>query len=99
MARPACMARPLWLGALITLLLLAGCTYESPGYGGYDYGGMGGYYGDTYPYDYGYRYGRPYGYGYQYQPRYRYRDPYRQPYGYRRDYCYYHRCDWNDDDD
>lgn len=88
-------ARPVGLAALIALLGLAGCTYEDRGYGGYDYGGTGGYSGDGYPQGYGngygYNYNRPY-YGDPYQPRYRYGNPDR----YRGDYCYYHRCRWDD---
>ena len=93
MARPMRSARLLGLAA--AMALLAGCVYESRPYGGYDYGGTsGGYYGGDYPYGYGYgnRYGQPY-YGDPYQPRYRYGNPDR----YRGDYCYYHRCRWDDD--
>ena len=95
MARPGWRARPIGFAALITLLGLTGCTYYGdPRYGGYDYGGVGPNY--DYPYEgYDYRYGQPYGYRYD-QPHYGY--PYRYPYRGRGDYCYYHRCDWDDDD-
>jgi hypothetical protein len=116
MARPMQISRTIGLAALIALLGLAGCTYERPGYGGYDYGGYGygdgRYYGNDYPEGdygyqndrpYGYRYDRPYGYrydrpyGYRYEPQYR--QPYRYQYRYGGDYCYYHRCNSDDDED
>jgi hypothetical protein len=97
MARPLCRARPIGFAALIALLGLTGCTYDSPGDGGYGYGG-GQYYGNGYPYNdysYGYR-PRPYGYRYD-QPRYGY--PYRyQHRRHRSDYCDYNPCGWDDDD-
>jgi hypothetical protein len=71
-------------------------------YGGgqyYDNGG-GQYYGDGYGNGDGYRYydygNRPYGYRYS-QPRYGY--PYRNQYRHGGDYCRYHRCNWDDNDD
>jgi hypothetical protein len=63
----------------------------------YRHGG-GGYYGNGYDNSYGYR---GYGHGYRpcryAQPRYGY--PYRNQYRHGGDYCRYHRCDGDDNDD
>jgi hypothetical protein len=89
MARPLCRARPIGFAALIALMGLAGCVYEDPRYGSYDYGG-GQYYDNGYPYnDYSYGY-RPYGYQYNQPSRYQRR--------HRNHYCDYNPCGWDDDD-
>jgi hypothetical protein len=81
MARPLSRARPIGFAALIAILGLAGCVYEDPRYGGYDYSGYGygggQSYGNGYPYnDYSYGY-RPRPYGYQYNQPYRYQHRHR----------------------
>ena len=94
MARPLCRARPIGFAALIAVFALAGCVYEDPRYGGYDYGG-GQYYGNGYPYN-------DYSYGYRPRP-YRYQQPYAYPYRPRHrhggDYCRYQDCNWDGDED
>ena len=113
MALSARLARPIGLAALIAASGVAGCVYEPPGYGGYDYGGYGygggqsyggdqyygggQYYGDGGGQYYGNRYGYR-PYGHRYdQPRYAY--PHRHRYRHGGDYCDYNRCNGDDDND
>jgi len=91
MARSVSVVWPIGLTGFIALLALAACTYEDRGYGDGYYYSDGGYYGGSGYRDYRYGY-RPNGYGYE------------RPYGYRYhrqyggdDYCYYHRCEYDDD--
>lgn len=108
MAQSLWIAQPIAIAALVAVSGLAGCAYEAPGYGGYDYGdygyGGGQYYGygggQYYDYGGGQYYGNGYGngdgyrdYGYGYRPRsYGYRN-YEAPHAY--PYRHQHRYGGN----